>query len=95
MTIRFRIPLDLADISVLKVDYQGESDRIQVESDLDYTYCRKCGQRITAFHEREDWVKVQHLPILDRAVFLYYRPKRYRCPSCDDQPTSTQPLSWH
>lgn len=92
---QLRIPLDLADVTVLELDYSGASYHIRVESELDYTYCRKCGQRITAFHEREDWVKVQHLPILDRSVFIYYRPKRYRCPTCEGGPTTTQRLSWH
>ncbi len=58
------ILLDLADVTVLGIDYSGASSHIRAESELDYTYCRKCGQRITALHEREDWVKIQHLPIL-------------------------------
>lgn len=89
------IPLDIADVNVLSVEFRGGAYHIKVESSLEYAYCRQCGQRITALHEREDWVKVQHLPILDRAVFLYYRPKRYRCPDCEGGPTTTQRLSWH
>jgi len=89
------IPLDIADVNVLSVEFRGGAYHIKLESNLEYAYCRQCGQRITALHEREDWVKVQHLPILDRAVFLYYRPKRYRCPDCEGGPTTTQRLSWH
>ena len=89
------IPLDIADVNVLEVEYKGGAYHIKLESTLNYAYCRKCGQKITALHERDEWVKVQHLPILDRAVLLYYQPKRYRCPDCDDQPTTTQQLSWH
>ena len=89
------IPLDIADVNVLSVEFRGGAYHIKLESSLDYAYCRQCGQRITGLHEREDWVKVQHLPILDRAVFLYYRPKRYRCPDCEGGPTTTQRLSWH
>ncbi len=89
------IPLDIADVNVLSVEFRGGVYHIKLESNLEYAYCRQCGQRITALHEREDWVKVQHLPILDRAVLLYYRPKRYRCPDCEGGPTTTQRLSWH
>src|SRR5712691_414897 len=89
------IPLDIADVNVLSVEFRGGVYHIKLESSLEYAYCRQCGQRITALHEREDWVKVQHLPILDRAVLLYYRPKRYRCPDCEGGPTTTQRLSWH
>ena len=38
---------------------------------------------------------VQHLPILGHAVFLSYQPKRYECPNCDRNPTTTQQLTWH
>src|SRR5260221_256150 len=89
------IPLDIADVDVIEVAYRGGAYHIKLESSLGYAYCRQCGQKITALHEREAWVKVQHLPILDRAVFLYYRPRRYRCPDCDGRPTTTQQLSWH
>lgn len=89
------IPLDIADVNVLSVEFRGEAYHIKLESSLEYATCRKCGQVIRALHEREDWVKVQHLPILDRAVFLYYQPKRYRCPDCEGGPTTTQRLSWH
>src|SRR5258707_3618736 len=89
------IPLDVADVNVLSVEFRGGAYHIKLESSLNYAYCRQCGQKITALHEREDWVKVQHLPILDRAVFLHYRPKRYRCPDWEGGPTTTQQLSWH
>jgi hypothetical protein len=73
------IPLDIANVDVLEANYTGEAYHSKVECHLNYGYCRKCGQPITALQERDEWVKVQHLPILDRAVFLYYQPKRYRC----------------
>src|SRR5271157_902990 len=92
---QIRIPLDIGDVNVLEVEYKGGAYHIKLESRLNYGYCRKCGQKISDLHERDEWVKVQHLPILDRAVFLYYQPKRYRCYACDNQPTTTQQLSWH
>ena len=38
---------------------------------------------------------LRHLPILGRVVYLRLRPKRFRCPYCDDHPTTTQTLDWY
>jgi transposase len=50
----------------------NEDLHITLESSLNYGYCRRCGQKLTKFHGDDAWVKVQHLPILGRAVFLHY-----------------------
>jgi len=90
------IPLDLDDVNVLKVEVGQNRDlHITLESSLNYGYCSKCGQKLTKLHGYGAWVKVQHLPSFGRAVFLHYRPKRYECPECDGQPTTTQQLAWH
>src|SRR5258708_12470733 len=90
------IPLDLDDVNVLKVEVGQNRDlHITLESSLNYGYCSQCGQKLTKLHGYGAWVKVQHLPSFGRAVFLHYRPKRYECPECDGQPTTTQQLAWH
>ncbi|MBX3086056.1 MAG: ISL3 family transposase [Anaerolineae bacterium] len=90
------IPLDIEDVKVLAVDIsQREAIHIKVESSLNYAYCQHCGRKLTKVHEYGDWVKVRHLPILGRAVLLFYRPKRYECPDCEGHPTTTQQLVWH
>jgi transposase len=90
------IPLDIDDVNVLKVEVSQNGDiHLTLESSLNYGYCRVCGQKLTKLHGYDDWVKVQHLPILGHAVFLHYRPKRYECPDCDGRPTTTQQLAWH
>jgi transposase len=38
---------------------------------------------------------LRHLPILGHVVYLRIRPKRFRCPFCDDHPTTTQRLDWY
>src|SRR5437763_16594001 len=91
-----RIPLDVPEVRVEKVEErQGGGWTITVESSLDSTVCRQCGREIKAFHGHDGWVEVRHLPILDKAVFIRYRPKRYRCPYCEGGPTTTQALRWH
>jgi transposase len=94
--VQISIPLDIDDVKVLKVEVsQDGSLQITLESSLKYGYCRKCGQKLTKLHGYDQWVKVQHLPSFGRAVFLHYRPKRYECPDCEGQPTTTQQLAWH
>ena len=89
------IPLDLPNVTVLGVEIGERGSVISVESTLKGTRCGRCGRKIQAFHEYNDWVEVRHLPILDRAVYIRYRPKRYTCPYCEGEPTTTQAVTWH
>jgi transposase len=38
---------------------------------------------------------LRHLPILGVGVWIRIRPKRYKCPYCEEGPTSTQQLEWY
>jgi transposase len=87
--------LDLDNVEVIKVEIEGETLRIQVESTLQYARCERCGRKTMMFHGYGDWVKVQHLPSFGRKVFIHYRPKRYECPYCDNHPTTRQQVTWH
>jgi transposase len=40
-------------------------------------------------------IRLRHLPVFDQPVFLELRPKRYRCPSCEGRPTTTQRCAWY
>jgi transposase len=93
--VQISLPLDIEDVEVLKVELDGETIHIQVESSLKYARCEQCGRKIVTFHGHGDWVKVQHLPSFGRPVFIHYRPKRYECPYCDNHPTTRQQLKWH
>lgn len=93
--VQISVPLDIEEVEVLKVEFDGETIHIEVESTLNYAHCERCGRKIVTFHGYGDWVKVQHLPIFGRPVFIHYRPKRYECPYCDHQPTTRQQLKWH
>lgn len=95
MSAIISIPLDIPDVRVLDVDVNDAGEYIiTVESTLEGTRCRKCGRKITKFHEQDEWITVRHLPILGRPVYLRLRPKRYQCPYCSDGPTTTQRLTW-
>jgi len=91
-----RFPLDLPNVKILKMETNKAGDYIiTVESTRTSTNCRKCGRKIEEFHGYGRWIELRHLPILDHKVWIRYRPKRYRCPDCDDHPTTTHQVSWH
>src|SRR5215210_4577089 len=90
------IPLDIPDVCVLQIDLTQANEFIfTVESTLSSTTCRRCGRTITDQHGEERSRLLRHLPILGRVVYLRIRPKRFRCPYCDDHPTTTQELEWY
>jgi transposase len=90
------IPLDIPDVRVLKTELTKAGELIlTVESLLTTTKCRRCGQTISARHGYGAARDLRHLPILGRPVYLRIRPKRFRCPFCDDHPTTTQRLDWY
>lgn len=90
------IPLDIPDVRVLQTDLtQADEFILTVESTLQSTTCRRCGRTITEQHGEDRPRLLRHLPILGRVVYLRIRPKRFRCPYCDDHPTTTQELDWY
>jgi transposase len=90
------IPLDIPDVRVLQTDLtQANEFILTVESTLTSTTCRRCGRLLTEQHAEERPRLLRHLPILGRVVYLRIRPKRFRCPFCDDHPTTTQELEWY
>src|SRR5262245_43019486 len=90
------IPLDIADVRLLQTELTKAGELIlTVESTLASSTCRRCGRAITERHGVDEPRLLRHLPILGRVVYLRIRPKRFRCPYCDDHPTTTQTLDWY
>lgn len=90
------IPLDIPDVRLLQTELTKVGELIlTVESTLPSTTCRRCGRTITERHGVDEPRLLRHLPILGRVVYLRIRPKRFRCPWCDDHPTTTQQLDWY
>jgi len=89
-------PLDIPDVTILETEINEQGDNIiTVESTGQSTHCRKCGREISKFHGYDKWITLRHLSILGRRVYIKLQPKRYRCPYCEDGPTTTQPLAWY
>jgi transposase len=90
------IPLDIPEVQVLNVEQNERGEcTITVESTQEGTRCRQCGRQITDLHGMDEAITLRHLPILGRQAYLRLRPKRYRCPSCEGGPTTTQQLAWY
>src|SRR5262249_14706161 len=90
------IPLDIAHVRVLQTEINAQDELIlTVESTLSSTSCRRCGRTISEPHGLDEPRLLRHLPSFGRVVYLRIRPKRFRCPFCDDHPTTTQTLDWY
>lgn len=91
-----QIPLDLPDIRVLRTELTPDRELIiEVESTLASTTCRRCGKLIDTFYGYDRPIQLRHLPSFGLVVSIQLRPKRFRCPYCDDHPTTTQRLRWY
>ena len=90
------IPLDIPDVAVRSTTVTNERTLlIEVESTRMTTTCHRCGQTISDFHGYDRPLTLRHLSSFGMPVFLRIRPKRFRCPFCDDRPTTTQRLTWY
>jgi len=95
MPANIEFPLDLPEVRILKSDLTGREIIITVESTRTWAICPKCGKRTEEFHSFGRQLRLRHLPILGRPVIIEIRPRRFRCHSCEDHPTTTQKLDWY
>lgn len=96
MKAEITIPLDLPEVHVLQTEINDNGEIVvTVESSIEGTKCRQCGREIKRRHGLDDPVTLRHLPILGRPTYIRLRPKRYRCESCANRPTTTQTLPWY
>ncbi len=92
----FEIPLEISDVRIEKVERDKSGDFIiTVLSTIEGTTCHKCGREITKPYGYDREITIRHLPILGHKTFIRIRQKRYQCPLCDGEPTTTQKLSWY
>ena len=62
------LPLDIPDVKILQTRINRAGDIvISVESTLKGTKCRRCERKVNQSHGHDDWVELQHLPILGTA----------------------------
>lgn len=91
-----QVPLNLPDVRVLSTQRTEQGHwLIRVESTVEGARCRCCGREIRDLHGWDAVVRLRHLPLFDVPVFVEIRPKRYRCPYCSGNPTTTQRCAWY
>lgn len=87
--------LNLREIRVLNVEIGEREIRCDLESTRGYSICRQCGEKATKFFEYGETLKLRHLPICEREVYLHLRTRRYRCLNCENHPTTTERCDWY
>jgi transposase len=92
----FEIPLDIPDVTIesVRTNPAGHLE-ITVKSMVEGTPCHRCGQQTTQVYGEDREITLRHLPILGRQTYIRLRPRRYRCPTCEGNPTTTQVLPWY
>jgi transposase len=95
ITSTFSIDLGLENTEITEVttDKNGHY-HIKIRSTETEGVCRICGNKITAFHELDREITIQHLPILGKECYLHIRPPRFKCKSCPKTPTTTLQIPW-
>ena len=93
---RFEIPLDLEDVKIEHVEFaQNNEIIITVTSTLEGAVCHCCGKEINDSYGYGREIILRHLSILGKPTYILIKPKRYRCPYCQNHPTTTQQLAWY
>ena len=91
---RLEIPLDIENVKIEQVEFTQKNEIIiTVTSTLNSTSCHRCGKEVHNFYGYSREIELRHLSILGRPTYIRIKPKRYRCPYCQDHPTTTQKLS--
>jgi transposase len=86
-----QVPLNMPEVRILSTQRTEQGHwLIRVESTLEGAQCRRGGREILDRHGWDAVVRLRHLPLCDVPVFVEIRPKRYRCPFCSGNPTTTQ-----
>jgi transposase len=68
---------------------------IKIETTESSVACHVCGKQLTKRHGSDQERKLRHLSILGKKTFIIYKPHRYICEDCDDNPSTTATPSWH
>lgn len=88
--------LEIPDIKTERVERKVNGDFvITVAVSADIAVCHKCGRDITKFYGYGRETELRHLPMLGHKTYIRIRPKRYECPYCEGNPTTTQKVSWY
>lgn len=87
--------LGLSDIEIIAIEIDKQNQFIfKVVSTKKEIPCRICNKP-TASYGNGQTLLLRHLPILGRKTFIEITPKRGRCLTCDQTPTTTEKSDWY
>ena len=82
--------INLPDTKVTTVSKEKYNElHITIETTEQSTVCRVCGRELKKSHGCDKQRKVRHLPVFGKPTYIIYKPHRYICEDCDNQPTTT------
>jgi transposase len=88
--------LDIPNIRIVSTKLIHEQDLlVEVESTLTTIACTQCGRMISDFVGYDPPRRLRYLSPEGRPLLISLRPKRFRCPYCDDHPITIQYLQIH
>ncbi len=92
---KFSIDLNLSSIKIKRTTIDSNGDyHIYVSCTATSAQCHKCGKIITKSHGQCKESIIEHLPILDKRVFIHVKWPRFECDKCDNNPTSSFKPKW-
>jgi len=92
----FSIELDIPDISIVSTRLIHEQDLLlEVESKLATVSCDQCRRPIGEFDGYDAPRKLRYLTRTGSLLYISFRPKRFRCPYCEDHPITIQHLQMY
>ena len=87
--------LGLPDIRIMSSHIGSKGHVIiKIENTIVGIPCRNCGKP-TDSYGRDVTRRVRHLPVFGRQTYIEFTPRRGRCSTCDNHPTTTQQSSWN
>ncbi|MGH9877713.1 MAG: transposase family protein [Nitrososphaerales archaeon] len=76
MDISIERLLDMPVVWVLSSEMNEREISIQVEFSQHHSICRKCGRKATEYVRAGETLRLRHLSIFNRPVYLYLHTKR-------------------
>jgi len=88
--------LGLSNVVIEKIETTSQGDiEITIKSTLKGTRCHNCNQTITKPYGFDRLIKLRHLPLFGKRVYVCVRLPRYQCEKCNKKPKTTQHPDWH
>jgi transposase len=92
---KFSVDLKLNQIKIKKVEIDKNGDyHLHVSCTATFTFCHQCGKKTNHVHGQCEESVIEHLPILDQRVFIHVKWPRFKCPYCDNNPTTSFRPKW-